>query len=72
VGEVDNQSSTNEVENFLIGAVLGKNGKPNGIVQFINKKDENGLTAEITEHDIKKFNDMKELLGMCIDNTSQI
>lgn len=41
-------------------------------MQFINKKDENGITVEITEQDIKKFNDMKELLGMCIDNTSQI
>lgn len=32
VGEVDNQSSTTEVRNFMLGPVFGKNGKPNGII----------------------------------------
>lgn len=73
VGDVDNQSTTTEVKNFLIGPVLGKNGQPNGIIQFINKLDENGQVTEIVEkEDIPKFEDMKELIGMCIDNTSQI
>lgn len=45
---------------------------PNGIIQFINKLDENDKITDITEADEKKFNDMKELIGMCIDNTSQI
>lgn len=34
--------------------------------------DENDKITDITEADEKKFNDMKELIGMCIDNTSQI
>jgi hypothetical protein len=41
VSEVDNQSTTAQVKNFIVGAVFGKNGKPNGIIQFINKCDEN-------------------------------
>jgi hypothetical protein len=32
VGTVDNQANTTEVKNFLIGPVMGKNGKPNGII----------------------------------------
>jgi ferritin len=72
VGEVDNQSSTTEVRNFMLGPVFGKNGKPNGIIQFINKLDEFGCISEITAADISKFNDMKELFGMCIENTAQI
>ena len=72
VGEVDNQSTTTEVKNFLIGTVFGKGGKPNGVIQFINKIDENGALTEIKQRDIDTFNDMKELIGMCIDNTSQI
>lgn len=72
VGTVDNQSTSSEVKNFLIGPTIGKNGQPNGVIQFINKIDENGDVCEITEADVQKFNDMKDLFGMCIDNTSQI
>jgi len=56
----------------MIGPVLGKDGQTNGIIQFINKIDENGNLTEVTEKDEKKFNDMKELIGMCIDNTKKI
>ena len=32
VGTVDNQSTSSEVKNFLIGPTIGKNGQPNGII----------------------------------------
>lgn len=38
----------------------------------MNKIDENGEYSEITQEDVNKFNDMRELIGMCIENTSQI
>lgn len=72
VNTIDNQSSSSEVKNFLIGPVIGKNGQPNGVIQFINRIDENGDIAEITQQDVDKFNEMRDLFGMCIENTSQI
>ena len=38
----------------------------------MNKIDDSGHIAEITEEAIQKFKDMSLLLGVCIDNTSQI
>jgi hypothetical protein len=32
VSEIDNQSTTTEIKNFLIGLAIGKDGKPNGII----------------------------------------
>lgn len=41
VTEVDNQSSTTDTKNFMIGPVFGKDRDlPNGIIQFINKTNE--------------------------------
>jgi hypothetical protein len=38
----------------------------------MNKIDDSGHMAEITEEALQKFRDMSLLLGICIDNTSQI
>ena len=72
VVEIDNQSTTTAIKNFLIGKVEGKDGRPIGIVQFINKIDESEKMVDIDEHDIEQFMLMKGLLGMCIDNTMSI
>ena len=67
--EIDNQSSTTEVRNFLVGPVYGERKDfPCGIIQFINKKG----GALITSEDEKKFKAMQGLLGMCIDNTNEM
>ena len=67
--EIDNQSSTTEVKNFLIGPVYGeRKDVPNGIIQFINKRGGGPITAQ----DEQKFKAMQSLLGMCIDNTNEM
>ena len=67
--EIDNQSSTTEVRNFLVGPVYGeRKDLPCGIIQFINKKGGAAITAE----DERKFKAMQGLLGMCIDNTNEM
>ena len=67
--EIDNQSATTEVRNFLIGPVYGERKDiPCGIIQFINKKG----GAMISENDKAKFEAMQGLLGMCIDNTNEM
>lgn len=69
VDELDNQSSATDVKNFLIGPVYGENKEtPNGILQFINKKN----NAQITSEDEQRFKAMQGLLGMCIDNTNEM
>ena len=69
--EIDNQSSTTEVRNFLIGPVYGERKDfPCGIIQFINKKG--GPGSQITPADEQKFRAMQGLLGMCIDNTNEM
>ena len=73
---VDNQPKVRNVRNFMIGPVYDEEPlppgqterKPNGIIQFINKKGD----APISEADHKKFNEVAELLGMCIHNTSNV
>lgn len=73
VTEVDNQSSTPDTRNFMIGPVFGKDRDfPNGVIQFINKTNEFGAICDITEEDRQKFEEMADLIGMCIDNTAQI
>jgi len=43
--EIDNQSATTDVKNFLIGPVYGeRKDAPNGIIQFINKKGGANIT----------------------------
>jgi hypothetical protein len=50
--EIDNQSSTTEVKNFLIGPVYGERSDiPCGIIQFINKKAPGQQVAPITAAD---------------------
>jgi hypothetical protein len=62
------------VKNFMIGPVFGfnKDGtqseKPNGVIQFINKKD----NEKIGEDDERRFDEINSLLGMCIDSTKDI
>ena len=74
---IDNQPKVRNVKNFMIGPVYGEPEpgapanaprKPNGIIQFINKKGEGNITSA----DVKKFNEIAELLGMCIQNTSNV
>lgn len=42
--------------------------QPNGIIQFINKKGDVPISAD----DKRKFMEIAELLGMCIQNTSNV
>ena len=57
----------------MIGPVFGKDREmPNGILQLINKTNEVGAICDITEEDRLKFEEMADLIGMCIDNTNQI
>ena len=57
----------------MIGPVFGKDRDlPNGVIQFINKTNEFGAICDITEEDRQKFEEMADLIGMCIDNTAQI
>ena len=45
--EIDNQSATTEVKNFLIGPVYGeRKDVPNGIIQFINKRGGGNITPQ--------------------------
>jgi hypothetical protein len=41
-------------------------------LQFINKIDDTGHVVDITPEAIHRFKDMQLLIGMCIDNTTQI
>ena len=57
----------------MIGPVYGNGSKasgaqPNGIIQFINKNND----APITEEEQRKFTEISELLGMCIQNTYNV
>jgi uncharacterized protein YkvS len=55
----------------MIGPVFGKDREsPNGIIQFINKVNEAGVICDITDEDRAKFEEMADLIGMCIDNTN--
>jgi hypothetical protein len=69
VDEIDNQTETRQVRNFMIGRVDSKNKQqPLGVIQFINKRNGQPIGAE----DRKKFEDMKDLIGLCIENTGSI
>ena len=74
VDEIDNQPKVRNVRNFMIGPVYGEQApgtaenQPNGIIQFINKKGE----SPINENDKKKFMEICELIGMCIQNTNNV
>lgn len=76
VDQVDNQPKVRNVKNFMIGPLYGTpvpgqdpaQRKPNGIIQFINKNGD----LPIKEVDRKNFNEIAELLGMCIQNTSDV
>ena len=53
----------------MIGRVCGKDkNQPLGIIQFINKVSDQPINNE----DRKKFEEMKDLIGLCIENTSSI
>lgn len=53
----------------MIGPVYGKDKtQPLGIIQFINKLD----MTPISELDVKKFQEMADLIGLCIENTTSI
>jgi len=67
--EIDNQSNTTDIRNFMIGPVYGeRKDTPCGVIQFINKKGSEAITAA----DENKFKAMQGLLGMCIDNTNEM
>ena len=69
VDEIDNQPKVRNVRNFMIGPVYGEDKKlPVGVIQFINKKNE----QDIDETDTKRFNELSDLIGMCIENTNAI
>lgn len=67
--EVDNQPKVRDVRNFMIGPVYGEDKKrPVGVIQFINKTNE----QNIDDTDRQRFNDLSDLIGMCIENTNAI
>ena len=74
VDEIDNQPKVRNVRNFMIGPVYGEpvpgetTRQPNGIIQFINKCNE----QSIDESDKQKFEEIAELIGMCIQNTNNV
>ena len=74
VDEIDNQPKVRNVRNFMIGPVYGEpvpgetTRQPNGIIQFINKSNE----GTIDESDKRKFEEIAELIGMCIQNTNNV
>jgi len=69
VDEVDNQPKVRNVRNFMIGPVYGEDKKlPVGVIQFINKTNE----QQIDDADRQRFNDLADLIGMCIENTNAI
>lgn len=49
VEEIDNQSASTDVRNFMIGPVFGQNTgeEPCAIIQFINKVDPDGKTENV-------------------------
>ena len=72
VEEIDNQSTVSNIKNFLIGQALGHDGKPNAVIQLMNRVDEVGSIQDITEADIHKYEQMRRLIGMCVDNTTMV
>ena len=74
--EIDNQSGCKDVKNFMIGPVFGSQNKvtPCAIIQFINKVDpvDKNAVGQITKDDLKKFESMQNLLGMCVENTNEM
>lgn len=53
----------------MIGPIFGEDKvKPIGVVQLFNKKSKDG----ITEQDREKFLAIQGLLGMCVDNTTEM
>jgi hypothetical protein len=57
--ELDNQSDSTDIHNFMIGPVFGQDksrlNTPCGIIQFINKKEVNG-EKDIGPKDVERFN----------------
>lgn len=47
---------------------------PCAIIQFINKIDpvDKNQVGQITKEDLKKFEAMQNLLGMCVENTNEM
>ena len=76
VEEIDNQSVCTDVRNFMIGPVFGSKNpdQPCAIIQFINKIDpqDKNSDGKITKADEIKFDQMQNLLGMCIENTNEM
>jgi hypothetical protein len=78
VEEIDNQSVCTDVKNFMIGPVFGAQNPniPCAIIQFINKIDINpqdkSIEKGINDTDVKKFQQMQNLLGMCVENTNEM
>ena len=67
-GAMDNQPKVRNVFNFMIGPVYGEDKKhPIGVIQFINKNE--GI---IDDRDVARFEEISELIGMCIENTNTI
>ena len=76
VEEIDNQSTSTDVRNFMIGPVFGqdKSKGPCAIIQFINKVDAEGRadSVQIEEADVNKFKEMQQVLGMCVEGTNEM
>eukprot|EP00347_Sterkiella_histriomuscorum_P010193 403377247 len=71
--DIDNLGATGDVHNFMIGPIYGHKDNDNkklpiGVLQFTNKKD----FKIINDYDKKKFYAIQNLIGLSIDNTSEI
>lgn len=61
--EIDNLLSKKELHSFLFAPLFGSNGKLNGILQLINKKNKGKVTPE----DIIRFKKMQRIYGLLIE-----
>lgn len=84
MADIDNLSMCKEVRNFIIAPVYAHSEdlkldkavnpiqfdrqKPIGVIQLVNKKN----FEKITDHDLKKFRAIQSLIGLSIDQVSEI
>jgi len=72
--DIDNLTSVGDVVNLIMGPVYGRKqctreqGIPIGVIQFINKKG----FRPISEYDMRRFEAVRGLLGLSIENTADV
>ena len=64
VQESDNIKALKNIRNFVIMPMVGHNGKPNGIIQCFNFRN------NLTRLKVNRFIAMKKFLGGCLDTVA--